>query len=64
MAEAIDETGTLLREGGGFLLRRDAGGVWKLELARMPVDLVGKRVRLTGVRLEGDVVQAEGVRPA
>ena len=42
----IDETGTLLRDGGAFYLRRDAGGRYQLELQRTPVDLVEKRVRL------------------
>lgn len=36
----IDETGTLLREGGAFYLRRDLGGRYELELHRTPVDLV------------------------
>lgn len=44
----IDETGTLLREGGAFVLRRDAGGRWILDLHRVPVDHVEKRVRITG----------------
>lgn len=64
MSEAIDETGLLLREGAGFELQRDAGGRYRLELARMPVDLVEKRVRVVGVRLDGNVVQADGVAPA
>ena len=60
----IDETGLLLREGGGFVLRRDAGGTWLLRLGRVPVDLVGKRVRLIG-NLDGtEIVDVEGVQPA
>ncbi len=35
----VDETGTLLRDGGAFYLRRDAGGRYQLELQRTPVDL-------------------------
>jgi hypothetical protein len=61
--EAIDETGMLLRVGGGFSLKRDAGGLWRLDLHRVPVDLVGKRVRVIGVRTGGDVVDVEGVQP-
>ena len=64
MREPVDETGMLLREGGGFRLQRDNGGTWQLELSRMPVDLVAKRVRLIGTRIGEDVVQAEGVQPA
>jgi hypothetical protein len=64
MSEAIDETGMLIRDGGGFRLQRDNGGSWRLELSRTPVDLVAKRVRLIGTRIEDDVVQAEGVQSA
>ena len=59
---AFDETGMLLRVGGGFALRRDGGTLVRLELSRTPVDLVGKRVRVIGARGEGDVVVVEGVQ--
>jgi hypothetical protein len=36
----IDETGTLIRDGGGFALRRDTGGRWKLDMHRVSVDHV------------------------
>lgn len=62
--QPIDECGTLLRKGGGFILQRDTGGQWRLDLHRMPVDLIGKRVRLVGVQTEADLVEVEGVRPA
>ena len=45
----IDETGTLLREGAAFVMRRDLGGRWLLDLHRVPVDHVEKRVRITGI---------------
>jgi hypothetical protein len=61
--EAIDETGMLLRVGGGFALKRDSGGLWRLDMHRTPVDLVGKRVRVIGVRTGVDVVDVEGVQP-
>jgi hypothetical protein len=60
----IDETGTLLREGGGFFLRRDAGGRYALELRRTPVDFVEKRVRVIGTLVAVDLVSADGVGPA
>ena len=60
----IDETGMLLREGGGFVLQRDAGGRWQLALGRMPVDLVEKRVRIVGIDAGDGVVETEGVAPA
>ena len=61
--DAIDETGMLLRVGGGFALKRDAGGLWRLDLHRTPVDLVGKRVRVIGIRTGEDRVDVEGVQP-
>lgn len=57
----IDETGTLLREGGGFILRRDVGGRWKLDLHRVPVDHVEKRVRIVGVIVADDLVDVDGI---
>ncbi|WP_298090199.1 DUF5818 domain-containing protein [uncultured Sphingomonas sp.] len=59
----IDETGMLIRDGGGFYLRRDLGGSYLLELQRTPVDLVEKRVRLIGTLVGIDLVNADGVAP-
>ena len=59
----VDETGTLIRDGGAFFLRRDAGGRFQLELQRTPVDLVEKRVRLVGTLVATDLVSADGVSP-
>jgi hypothetical protein len=61
--DRIEETGVLVRDGGGFALRRDVGGLYRLELSRTPVDHVEKRVRITGTLLADDLVQAEGVAP-
>lgn len=58
--DPIEETGMLVRDGGGFILRCDAGGVYRLELSRTPVDHVEKRVRVTGI-LTGDCITADGV---
>lgn len=38
----IDETGTLIRDGGGFALRRDVGGRYRLDLHRVPIDEIEK----------------------
>jgi hypothetical protein len=62
--EAIEETGMLLRDGGGFALQRDAGGRWPLDLSRVPVDLVGKRVRIVGTETAAGRVDVDGVRAA
>lgn len=54
----------LLRDGGGFVLQRDQGGRYRLELHRTPVDLVEKRVRVIGLLTGTDHVEADGVQPA
>lgn len=60
----ITETGTLVRAGGAFYLRRDLGGRYELELRRTPVDLVEKRVRLVCTLVSHGLVNADGVAPA
>ena len=64
LPRTVDETGMLLRDGGGFVLKRDNGGRYSLELQRTPVDLVEKRVRLMGIETAPGHVEAEGVQPA
>lgn len=59
----IDESGTLLRVAGGFALRRDLGGRWRLDLRRTPVDHVERRVRITGILVGEDIVEVDGVAP-
>lgn len=59
----IEESGTLLREAGGFVLRRDLGGRWKLDLHRVPIDNIEKRVRITGIVVGDDLVDVVGVSP-
>ena len=54
----FDETGTLSREAGGFVLLRDSGGRIRLELHRVPVDYVNKRVRVMGTVIADDLVDA------
>ncbi|WP_082463257.1 MULTISPECIES: DUF5818 domain-containing protein [unclassified Sphingomonas] len=60
----IDETGTLIREDGAFVLQRDDGGRYQLQLARVPVDHVHKRVRIIGVAITADLVSVDGVSNA
>jgi hypothetical protein len=59
--QPIDETGTLIREGGAFWLRRDVGGRFRLDLRRTPVDEVEKRVRVIGFYAGDDTVDVDGV---
>ena len=64
VGERIEETGTLVREGSTFILNRDAGGYYILELQRVPIDYVAKRVRVIGVLVAAGLVSADGVGPA
>ncbi|WP_430444416.1 DUF5818 domain-containing protein [Sphingorhabdus contaminans] len=59
----IEETGTLIADGGGFALRRDIGGRWKLDLHRVPVDRVEKRVRISGIIVGVGLVDVEALGP-
>ena len=59
--DAIDECGLLVREGGAFYLRRDAGGRYQLTLRRVPVDEVQKQVRVIGLYAGEDRVDVEGI---
>lgn len=60
----FDQTGRLLRDAGGFLLRSDTGETWRLTLVRVPVDHVEKRVRVTGYHAGEGMLDVEGVAPA
>jgi hypothetical protein len=64
VGERIEETGTLVREGSTFILNRDAGGHYILELQRVPIDYVAKRVRVVGTLIALGLVSADGVGPA
>ena len=57
----IDEIGTLLREGAAFVLRRDLGGRWILDLHRVPIDHVEKRVRITGTIVSDSLVDVDSL---
>lgn len=60
----VDEIGTLLREGNAFLLRRDSGGRYRLELQCTPADLVERRVRLRGTLVGRDLVAVDRIAPS
>jgi Protein of unknown function (DUF5818) len=59
----IDETGTVIADGGGFALRRDIGGRWRLDLHHVPVDHVEKRVRISGIAAAEGLVDVEALGP-
>ncbi|WP_167071968.1 DUF5818 domain-containing protein [Sphingomonas vulcanisoli] len=62
IGDRIDETGLLLRDGGGFQLRRDSGGRYELLLQRMPIDEVQKQVRVIGRYAGDDQIEVEGIQ--
>jgi hypothetical protein len=57
---SVDETGLLLRDRG-LILRRDDGGTWRLDVRRLPVDLLGARVRIIGIRSGFDLVDVHRI---
>lgn len=66
MAERVGRTelaGTLVRDAGGFALRTESGVHVRLTLHRVPVDLVEKRVRVIGVWIDDQTIEADGVAP-
>lgn len=63
IGQPIVATGLLVREGGGFALRRDDGGTIRLDLHRAPVDHVEKRVTISGVYAADDLVEVESIAP-
>lgn len=58
-----DVTGTLIRDTGGFALRAEGGVQIRLMLHRVPVDHVEKRVRVLGVWVDDQAIEADGVAP-
>jgi Protein of unknown function (DUF5818) len=53
----------LIRAGGGFALPRDSGGRWKLDLHRVPIDHVEKRVRISGVIVADGLIDVDALGP-
>ena len=51
------EIGLLLRHRGWFILQREDGGRGRLEADRQLEPLLGRRVRIEGVRSDFDVLE-------
>ncbi|WP_380872037.1 hypothetical protein ACFB49_29860 [Sphingomonas sp. DBB INV C78] len=56
----IDETGLLLREQG-LAFKRDRGGQWRLSVRRIPIELIGSRVRVVGRTTDADSVEVRHI---
>lgn len=59
----VDESGTVIGDSGGFALLRDNRGYWKLDMHRVPVDHVEKRVRISGVIVRERLVDVDALGP-
>jgi len=64
MGTAHDETGLLLWEGPHLVLARDDGGRWRLDGPARLEKLVGRRVRVLGVRSGFDLLDVRRFDPA
>ena len=60
-----DETGLLLTDQDQLVLQRDGGGTWRLDtprkIGRLAVQLTGRRVRITGIRADFDLLDVESM---
>jgi hypothetical protein len=61
IGDLIELEGTLVRDGAGFALRAERGVLYHLQLHRVPVDHVEKRVRVFGTLIEERLIEAESV---
>lgn len=59
----IEESGTLIGDAEGLVLRRDLGGRWRLDLTRCAKAADQGRVRLTGVVVEEDLLAVIEIAP-
>ncbi len=64
IGEPIVVEGTLIRDGAGFAVRGPRGRLYHLQLLRVPVDHVEKRVMVRGILIDDQLIEAEGVAPA
>ena len=59
--ESIELSGTLIRDGGGFAVRVERGVLFHLQLHRVPVDQVEKRVKIKGFLIEERLIEVESL---
>lgn len=56
-----DETGILVRDGDLLYLQRDAGGHWEIDASDKIATMLGRRVRVVGMRTGFDRLSAKQV---
>lgn len=57
----IEESGTLIRQKGGFVLRRDLGDRWRLDLHRVDNDLAEQRVTIIGTVVAKGLIDVDTI---
>ncbi|WP_420853311.1 DUF5818 domain-containing protein [Sphingobium estronivorans] len=55
----ISETGLLLTDKGRLILQMPGGGAWRLEAPRKIEKMLGRRVTVTGYRVDFDVIEVD-----
>lgn len=58
-----DENGLLMREGRFPVLLRDDGGRWRLDADPSANTLLGRRVRVVGIRSDFDLLDVVSLTP-
>ena len=61
IGEEIQLSGTLIRDGGGFAVRVERGVLFHLQLHRVPVDQVEKRVQISGTLIGEHLIEVESL---
>ncbi len=56
------ETGILRCDGRGYLLERDGGGTWRLDLPGSGNGFIGQRVTVEGIRSGFDLLDVTRIR--
>ena len=61
IGDQIELSGTLIRDGGGFAVRVERGVLFHLQLHRVPVDQVEKRVQIAGILIGERLIEVESL---
>lgn len=59
LGKRYDEAGLMHTDGRTLFLERDDGGRWRLDADRSARSLIGRRVRVVGIRSDFDVLDVE-----
>lgn len=59
-----DLTGTLLQKGARLILRMEGGGEWELDTAKSVRHLLGRPVKVSGVRADFNLIDVDKIEPS